>query len=246
MCAINLEDSFAFRPVRKWTNVRLIGIQIEMLDTLLMRTLLQPGDHLITTTSTENNSWCDGLSVLVCDKQVRWIWPDWGWCVYIYISFSTSQVNHEMFPKAPPCGICLFVHTESSALLDNKTKSLNRRRTWRPDHSSFLKSTQARILNAEVPERHESLTQTSGLGSRSQFYTTVLRDEAQSGAWPSTGVSGPTRSVLLSMESSLSWGGGADSDRGQEVEISACKSSPFIWFGAKEMLLCPEEERWQL
>lgn len=71
MCAINLEDSFAFRPVRKWTNVRLIGIQIEMLDTLMMRTLLQPGDHLITTTSTENNSWCDGLSVLVCDKQVR-------------------------------------------------------------------------------------------------------------------------------------------------------------------------------
>lgn len=83
--------------------------------------------------------------------------------------------------------------------------------------------------------------QTSEAGSLSQSYTTVLRDEAQPGTWPSTGVSGPTRSVLLSMESSLSWGGGAESDRGQEVEISARKSSPFIWFGAKEMLLCPAE-----
>lgn len=82
--------------------------------------------------------------------------------------------------------------------------------------------------------------QTSGRGSQSQSYTTVLREEAQSGAWPSTGVSGPTSSVLLSMESSLSWGGGADSDRGPEVGISACRSSPFIWFGAMEMLRCPD------
>lgn len=40
-------------------------------------------------------------------------------------------------------------------------------------------------------------------------YTTVLREEPQSGAigvgaWPSVGVSGPTKRVLLSMESSLS------------------------------------------
>lgn len=39
-----------------------------------------------------------------------------------------------------------------------------------------------------------------------QSYTTVLRDSAgmEPGAWPSVGVSGPTRRVLLSMESSLS------------------------------------------
>lgn len=79
--------------------------------------------------------------------------------------------------------------------------------------------------------------------SRSQFYTTVLRDEAQSGAWLSIGVSGPTRSVLLSMESSLSWEGGAGSDRGQEAERSACESSPFIWLGANEMLLCAGEKK---
>lgn len=138
-----------------------------------MRTLLQPGDHLITTTSTGNNSWCDGPSVLVCDKQVRWIWPDWG-CVCIYISFSTSQVNHEMFLKLLHVAF-VYLYTQSPPLCWitaslYKKKQKTRRRTWRTDHSSFLKSAQARILIAEVPERHESLMQTSGLSSLTVLY----------------------------------------------------------------------------
>lgn len=76
----------------------------------------------------------------------------------------------------------------------------------------------------------------------------MLREEAQSGgmqagAWPSTGVSGPTRKVLLSMESSLSCVGGGKSGTGAgELEISAGNPSPmaFIWLGTMETPRCPE------
>lgn len=165
-------------------------------------------------------------------------------CVCMYISFPTSQVNHEMFPKLLHV-VFVYLYTQSPRLCwitASLKKNPNKNNKKPPSGlQEDLKARPLRIsgLNShpEVPEPHR------GRGSPSQFYTTVLRDEAQSGAWPSTGVSGPTRSVLLSMESSLSWGGGADSDRGHGVEISACKSAPFIWFGAKEMLLCPEEEK---
>lgn len=154
-----------------------------------------------------------------------------------------------MFPKLLHVAF-VYLYTQS-LLLCWITASLKKTKQTNSEPQENLK---ARPLL--IPEVHAGLIshrwsswtawtseQTSGLSSLSQFYTTVLRDEAQSGAWLSTGVSGPTRSVLLSMESSLSWEGGADSDRGQEVEISACKSSPFIWFGAKEMLLCPEGKK---
>ena len=86
-----------------------------------------------------------------------------------------------------------------------------------------------------------------------QSYTTVLRESAgmEPGAWPSVGVSGPTRRVLLSMESSLSWEHGTGSGTGPEaLGISACSPSTmaFIWLGTMETPLCPEgngtERRW--
>lgn len=80
---------------------------------------------------------------------------------------------------------------------------------------------------------------------RPQSYTTVLREEAQSagmgaGAWPSVGVSGPTSSVLLSMESSRSWEDGTESGTGP-VGIPAWSLSPmaFIWLGTTETPPCP-------
>lgn len=75
----------------------------------------------------------------------------------------------------------------------------------------------------------------------------MLREEVQSaameaGARPSVGVSGPTRRVLLSMESSLSCVEGAESGTGPEVlGISDCSPSTmvFMWLGTRETPLCP-------
>lgn len=94
----------------------------------------------------------------------------------------------------------------------------------------------------------------SGCGSVLRSYTTVLREDVQSagrgaGAWPSVGVSGPTRRVLLSMESSLSWDNGTQTGAGAG-ELGSSASSPlpreFIWLGTTETPLCPggnNEER---
>lgn len=85
-------------------------------------------------------------------------------------------------------------------------------------------------------------------GSLPRSYTTVLREEVQSagrgaGAWPSVGVSGPTRRVLLSMESSLSSEDGTESGSTGAGESGSSTSSPsplaFIWLGTTETPLCP-------
>ena len=61
-----------------------------------------------------------------------WIWPDWG-RVCIYSSISTSQVNHEMFPKLlHEASLYLFTQSPllcwiTASLKKNKTKEISKK-----------------------------------------------------------------------------------------------------------------------